>query len=95
MPRPLTRFVWLLPLVALTLSGCAVPRLRSVYTEHLGQLTGTVLNPSRQVGITGTDLGVSFVETAPSRRLIVDPVVHHSKQEPDSEADLVRRRRVH
>jgi hypothetical protein len=62
----------LVPLLAAAIAcfGCAVPRIRTVYTEHLGQLTGTVLNPSRQVGITGTDLGVSFVEPAPSRRLI-------------------------
>ena len=50
--------------------GCAAPRVRTVYTEHLGQLTGTAINPTRQVGITGTDLGVSFVEPAPSGRLI-------------------------
>ena len=52
------------------LGGCREPRLRKVHSEHLGQLTGTVFNPTRDIGITGTDLGVSFVEPAPSRRLI-------------------------
>jgi hypothetical protein len=50
--------------------GCTTPRLRTVYTEHLGQLTGTALNPSVQVGITGTDLGVSFIEPDSTNRLI-------------------------
>jgi hypothetical protein len=34
--------------------------LRKVYTEHLGQLTGTRHNPQATIGISGTDLGVSF-----------------------------------
>lgn len=45
-------------------------QLRKVHTEHLGQLTGTVHNPSQYLGITGTDLGVSFIEPAASRKLI-------------------------
>jgi Domain of unknown function (DUF4185) len=66
----------LLLTTAVACFGCAEPRVRTVYTEHVGQLTGTVLNPSRQVGISGTDLGVSFVapvsfeEPASSGRLI-------------------------
>jgi hypothetical protein len=50
--------------------ACTTPRLRTVYTQHLGQLTGTVLNPSVQVGITGTDLGVSFLEQDGTNRLV-------------------------
>lgn len=36
------------------------PALTKLYTEHLGQLTGTVRNPLRPLGMNGTDLGVSF-----------------------------------
>ncbi len=36
------------------------PQLRKVYTEHLGRLTDTATNPIRNVGLAGTDLGVSF-----------------------------------
>src|SRR2546430_12277672 len=43
------------------------PRLRKAYTEHLGQLTSTSFNPIRQMGITGTDLGASFVEPTAGR----------------------------
>src|SRR5262245_36922462 len=38
----------------------SLPQLRKLQTEHLGQLTGTHLNPSGEVGILGTDLGASF-----------------------------------
>jgi hypothetical protein len=46
------------------------PRLRKIHTEHLGQLTGTVLNSAQNIGITGTDLGVSFVDPSGSNRII-------------------------
>jgi hypothetical protein len=51
-------------------SGCSVIQLRKVHTEHLGQLTGTLYNQTQNIGITGTDLGVSFMEPAASRKLI-------------------------
>lgn len=35
-------------------------RLEYRYTEHLGQLTGTALNPTAPIGMSGTDLGVAF-----------------------------------
>ncbi|HEU5059752.1 MAG TPA: DUF4185 domain-containing protein, partial [Kofleriaceae bacterium] len=35
-------------------------RLEHRYTEHLGQLTGTALNSTAEVGMSGTDLGVAF-----------------------------------
>jgi len=35
-------------------------RLELGYTEHLGQLTGTALNPTVPIGMSGTDLGVAF-----------------------------------
>ncbi|MFE8598942.1 DUF4185 domain-containing protein [Archangium violaceum] len=38
----------------------SLPALRKLYTEHLGQLTETKVNPSLNVGITGTDLGATF-----------------------------------
>ncbi|HVH44576.1 MAG TPA: DUF4185 domain-containing protein [Labilithrix sp.] len=38
----------------------SLPLLRKVHTEHLGQLTTTVHNPSEKVGIIGTDLGSTF-----------------------------------
>lgn len=47
----------------LACAGCH-PRLRKVHTEHLGQLTGTQRNDARHLGMTGTDLGVSFMEPA-------------------------------
>ncbi len=52
------------------LVGCAAPTLRKVETVHMGQLTGTVQNDSSAVGISGTDLGASFVEAGGQRRLI-------------------------
>lgn len=55
---------------AALLLGCAAPTLRKVETVHMGQLTGTVLNNSGAVGISGTDLGASFVEAGGQRRLI-------------------------
>ena len=51
-------------------SGCSQPQLRKVYTEHLGQLTGTPLNPTQSIGITGTDLGVSFIAPGRGQRLV-------------------------
>lgn len=36
------------------------PALRFVATEHVGRLTGTRANPIADVGLAGTDLGVSF-----------------------------------
>ena len=57
-------------LTALGLAGCAGPSLRKVHTEHLGQLSATALNRTEAIGITGTDLGVSFVEAGPEPRLI-------------------------
>lgn len=56
--------------LGLALLGCSTPTLRKVYTEHLGQLTFTRLNPLEPLAMTGTDLGVSFVEAAPEQRLI-------------------------
>ena len=35
-------------------------RLEHRYTEYLGQLTGTALNSTAEVGMSGTDLGVAF-----------------------------------
>ena len=35
-------------------------RLEYRYSEHLGQLTGTALNSTAEVGMSGTDLGVAF-----------------------------------
>lgn len=35
-------------------------QLEHRYTEHLGMLTGTTLNPTIPIGMTGTDLGVVF-----------------------------------
>lgn len=61
---------WALLALGIAVWGCSEPRFRKVHTEHLGQLTGTVLNPTRPDGITGTDLGVSFVEPARSKRLL-------------------------
>lgn len=46
------------------------PQLRKVHTEHLGQLTGTTLNSAQDIGITGTDLGVSFADPAAPDRII-------------------------
>lgn len=37
-----------------------VTALEMRYTEHLGQLTGTTLNPVLPLGFSGTDLGVAF-----------------------------------
>ncbi len=34
--------------------------LQKVYTEHLGQLIGTALNPTEPYGFTGADLGITF-----------------------------------
>lgn len=63
--------VFLYTLVLLA-NGCdeSQPRLRRVQTEHLGQLTGTVLNSAQDIGITGTDLGVSFADPSDSNRII-------------------------
>ncbi|MGQ0508445.1 MAG: DUF4185 domain-containing protein [Myxococcaceae bacterium] len=36
------------------------PVLTKAYTEYLGRLTDTALNPFRENGLKGTDLGVSF-----------------------------------
>lgn len=60
-------------ILALTIgtSGCAGPELRKVYTEHLGQLTGTLHNPSQAIGITGTDLGASFLEPASDKLIFL------------------------
>lgn len=41
--------------------------VKKVYTEHLGRLTSTPLNSIREIGITGTDLGSSFVEPTAGR----------------------------
>jgi len=46
------------------------PQLRKVHTEHLGQLTGTTLNSAQDIGITGTDLGVSFADPSAPDRII-------------------------
>jgi hypothetical protein len=46
------------------------PKLRKVHTEHLGQLTGTTLNSAQDIGITGTDLGVSFADPSAPDRII-------------------------
>jgi len=35
-------------------------RLEFRYTEHLGMLTGSALNPTVPIGMSGTDLGVAF-----------------------------------
>jgi hypothetical protein len=51
--------------------SCAVPTLRKVHTELLGQLTGTARNPSEHLGITGTDLGVSFVDPETHRLIFL------------------------
>jgi hypothetical protein len=51
--------------------SCASPKLRKVHTEHLGQLTGTAQNPSGHLGITGTDLGVSFLEPETHRLIFL------------------------
>ena len=64
---------WAIAFAALNCGGCQQacpkPLLRKVHTEHLGKLTGTPFNRSSDVGINGTDLGVSFIEPATSRRL--------------------------
>ena len=61
-----------LVLLATGFQGCprSEPRLRKIYTEHLGQLTGTVLNSAQDIGITGTDLGVSLADPSGSNRII-------------------------
>jgi len=38
----------------------SIQPLQKIYTEHLGQLTNSALNPLEPLGFTGTDLGVSF-----------------------------------
>jgi len=38
----------------------SIQPLQKIYTEHLGQLTNTALNPLEPLGFTGTDLGMSF-----------------------------------
>jgi len=38
----------------------SIQPLQKIYTEHLGQLTNTALNPLAPLGFTGTDLGMSF-----------------------------------
>ena len=38
----------------------SVQPLQKIYTEHLGQLTNTALNPLEPLGFNGTDLGMSF-----------------------------------
>jgi len=38
----------------------SIQPLQKIYTEHLGQLTNSALNPLERLGFTGTDLGVSF-----------------------------------
>ena len=35
-------------------------RLEYRYTQHLGMLTGSTLNPTAPIGMSGTDLGVAF-----------------------------------
>jgi hypothetical protein len=40
--------------------GDGAPTLRWLSTEHVGRLTGTPSNPIADVGLSGTDLGVSF-----------------------------------
>jgi hypothetical protein len=51
-------------IVAALVSACT-PTLRKVETEHLAQLTnGSDASPNRQVGISGTDLGIGFVGAA-------------------------------
>jgi Domain of unknown function (DUF4185) len=67
--------VFLLALVLLADScnnscNTSQPRLRKVYTEHLGQLTGTTLNSAQNFGITGTDLGVSFADPSSPDHII-------------------------
>jgi len=46
------------------------PLLRKVQTDHLGQLTGTMLNSGKTIGMTGTDLGVSFPDPAHVNQII-------------------------
>lgn len=41
-------------------SSGAAPALRWIATEHVGRLTGTRTNPLAPLGLSGTDLGVSF-----------------------------------
>ncbi len=67
--QPALLLFFVLPLLT-ALAGCAAPTLRKVETVHMGQLTGTVLNNSTTYGISGTDLGASFVEAGGQRRLI-------------------------
>ncbi len=57
-------------MLLLQVTGCAGPQLRKVYTEHLGQLTGTDRHVVEQTGVTGTDLGVSFVDPGDSHHLL-------------------------
>jgi hypothetical protein len=60
----------ILAITGILISGCQNRQLRKVYTEHLGQLTGTVHNPIQGYSMTGTDLGVSYQEPGGTNRLI-------------------------
>jgi len=47
------------------------PRLRKVHTERLGQHTGTQFNRRLAMGITETDLGVSFMSADGDRLFLL------------------------
>jgi hypothetical protein len=46
--------------VMVTLQPTPPAAVQKIYTEHLGMLTGSVLNPLAPVGLIGADLGSSF-----------------------------------
>src|SRR5690606_38256143 len=57
-----------------------VTSLEVRYTEHLGQLTGTALNPVLPLGLSGTDLGVAFARDGKVALLFGDAWIDNRDQ---------------
>src|SRR5690349_17943888 len=67
------------------------PDLQWIATEHLGRLTDTKLDPLAAIGLTGTDLGVSFEAGDQLVFLFGDSWTIDGKERNDDSVATIRR----